>query len=338
MEKRVCLTESLYPLMFYLLISTEKQIKDTIFIVDYRIEVGVRSRLPHVVFEDINKKIYKNKNKWIRWLYGNWLRKTKFHFMKKSEIFGLDFKWYLLHGLRMNYIEDAPNIFNLWETSSIYRNYLEAQNINKWKKMLRKFIFGAYFRCPVATSDGVKCVYTTAYYDKTYLRDKQICVVDLKSEWEKSSEEKKKMILSIFDISDNDLETLKTKKVMLLTQAFYDDKWVTEDEQIEIYRQILENYRHEDVIIKPHPRDQLDYKKYFPDVLCFDKVVPLQFLSILGVRFAHVATVTSSSALAFGDEARIDWYGGGVHPGILKAEGNRTLEDALRAYREQHKR
>lgn len=332
----VCVTEALYPLMFYLFIRTPEEINKTLFIVDRRIHKKIICKLPNVYFENIDS--FRRRHRWLLLLYGYWLRFVKLQINNNTEFFGLDFKWYLLNGHDLNYIEDAPNVFNLWETGPMYRHYLEAQNINKWKRILRKLIFGAYFRCPVATSDGVKCVYTTASYNKPYLKDKKIVVVDLKNEWEKSSDEKKKLILSIFDISNSDLDELRKKKVMLLTQAFYDDNMVSEKEQIEIYRKILDNYDHNEVVIKAHPRDKLDYNKAFPDVMYFNKTVPLQFLSIIGLNFTHVATVSSSSALSFGDEIQIDWYGGGVHPNILKAEGLRTLEDALKNYCEQYKK
>lgn len=332
---RVCIAEALYPMLLYLLISSEDEIRRTIFIVDYRIESRIIERLPHVVFEDITKDIYL-RSKWAMCLYGWWLRFSRFRFMNHADIYGLDFKWYLLNKLHINYIEDAPNIFNLWETSPMYRQYLKSQNIKPWKRKLRKLIFGDFFRNPVATSDSVNDVYVTAPSYKPYLKGKNQVVVDMASEWNNSPEGKKQLILSIFDISNSDLEDIKKKKVMLLTQAFYDDKMVTEDEQIKIYRKILDNYDHNEVIIKAHPRDRLDYRKAFPDIMYFDKVVPLQFLSIIGIKFSHVATVSSSSALSFGDNIKIDWYGGGVHPAILKAEGVRTLDDALKNYREQN--
>ena len=334
MERRVCMVEALYPLMFYLLISSAEEIQSTYFVLDERIDPNICNRLPNVCNE---KRGALYKHRYCLLLYGKLLQYTKYSFLRKSNVFGLDFKWYLLQGLRINYIEDCPNVFNLWETSPMYGNYIKNLQRPKWKQKIEKLIFGSFYRHPVATSDGIKAIYTTAACQKSYLEGKKQFVFDLKNEWEESSDEKKKLILSIFDISDNDLEELKTKKVMLLTQAFYDDKMVTVEEQIEIYRKILDNYNHDDVIIKAHPRDRLDYRKCFPDVMYFDKVVPLQFLSIIGVKFSHVATVSSSSALSFGDDVQIDWYGGGVHPGILKAEGIRTLEKALREYKEQHK-
>lgn len=113
-----------------------------------------------------------------------------------------------------------------------------------------------------------------------------------------------------------------------MTQAFSDDHFVTEEEQVEIYRKILSNYDEDDVVIKPHPRDKIDYRKYFPKVMYFDKTVAMQFLAILGIKFERVVTVSSSAALSFGIDIPIDWYGYRVHPGILKGEGVRTLEDA----------
>ena len=144
-------------------------------------------------------------------------------------------------------------------------------------------------------------------------------------------------LVNLFNISPDDIVTLQKKKVLLLTQAFYEDNMCTEKEQIDIYSSILNRYDTDQVLIKPHPRDRIEYKCFFPAVTTFDKVVPLQFLALLGIKFDTVVTVSSSAALCFGyKDVKIDWFGGDVHPGIIKAEGKRTLEMAIKQYKQQY--
>ena len=332
---RVCFGEALYPLMLYLVTSSEEEIQSTAFILDDRIPLNIQKRIPNAINENRSSFFYKNK--WLMSGYGIYLRSRKFRFLQHAELFGLDFKWYLLRGSQINYIEDCPNIFNLWESSKLFKNYLKRNSYNSFKDKIVKMLFGPYYGYPVATSNQIKAVISTSSIDKEYLNGKPIKIVNLEKEWNDSSKSKKNLILNVFDISPRDLDVLKSKKIILLTQAFYDDKMVTQEEQVEIYRKILLNYNHKDVIIKPHPRDHINYSKLFPDILLFDKVVPMQFLSIIGIQFETVVTVSSSAVLSFGDNVKIDWYGNHVHPGILRVEGERTLESALSIYNSQRR-
>lgn len=330
-RKRVCFPGSLYVLTFYLLMSSEDQILNTLYYFDKNIPESIRNKFPKVRY--LNEPISN------RWLLAIKSKLTSWFIYKElfgADIYGLDFKWDILRGHKMSYIEDAPLIFDIWETCPMYNAYVRLEHENLLKKHIRRFIFGGYYGYPVATSNMVSDVYTSSLADKDYLQGKKQHVIDLSKEWARSSLGKKQLILSIFDISPDLLEKMKAKKIVLLTQAFSADHFVTEEEQVDIYRKILSNYNPNDVIIKPHPRDKIDYKKFFPTITCFDKVVAMQFLAILGIKFERVVTVSSSSALSFGLGVQIDWYGYKVHPGILKGEGIRTLEDAKKNYMKAH--
>lgn len=333
---RVCISEALYPIMFYLLISDEKEIDDTYFIVDNRIDEGIRNRLENVYCENLST-IFRKRDFLLN-LYGLWLRKIKLRFLKDAEFFGLDFKWHILRGHKLNYIEDCPNVFNLWETGFLYRLFVKHSKQSAIKKKLLELVYGDYYQHPVGTSKSIKTLNTTGVYQKPYHFGKKELCYDLGEEWQKSSSKKKEKILKIFDITPHDLDEFKRRNIILLTQAFSNDGYVTEEEQIEIYRKILSKYDCNKVILKPHPRDRINYSILFPKVHVFRKVVPLQLLAIMGVRVDRVVTVTSSSALSFGDGPQIDWYGANVHPKILAGEGDRTLDDSLRNYREQQKK
>ncbi len=332
--KRVCFSEALYPFTFYLLFSSIEEIEKTMFIMDRRVSPKIKEKLPHYVDTKIEKKSALTQP-----FYGWWMRiycHFKHPYLYSSEVFGLDFKWEYLQGLNLKYIEDGPNSFNLWETGPMFQDYLKYRKSSILFKMICRIFRGNYYRQPIATSSSVKEIYTTAEYNKFYHIGKVKHILNWKTLWENSSKEKQDYILNIFNVTREDLEELKGKKTILLTQAFYDDRMMTKEEQIEMYRKILNNYDSQDVVIKPHPRDFLNYKKEFPDIYYFDKIIPIQLLAVWGVDFDNVATVTSSAALAFGIEKKIDWYGSYSHPGIIKNEGLRTLEDAIDNYKKQN--
>ena len=98
-------------------------------------------------------------------------------------------------------------------------------------------------------------IYTSSPYNKPYHENKKNIVKRLSEEWDSSSKEKKQYLLGIFDLSKEDLQELASRKVILLTQAFVEDGKMSDKEQIEMYRTIIEHYGEENIIIKKHPRD-----------------------------------------------------------------------------------
>ena len=103
---------------------------------------------------------------------------------------------------------------------------------------------------------------------------------------------------------------------------------MSDKEQIEMYRTIIEHYGEENIIIKKHPRDGRNYEKDFPEALHFNKNIPMQMLAVMGVSFKCVATVNSSSALSFGADVNIDWWGEQMDEELIRDEGFLTLKEA----------
>ena len=58
------------------------------------------------------------------------------------------------------------------------------------------------------------------------------------------------------------------------------------------------------VLIKPHPRDELDYRKLFPRHIVLDKMFPMEILNFLdGVFFDRVVSVyTVTDSIHFAKE------------------------------------
>ena len=89
-------------------------------------------------------------------------------------------------------------------------------------------------------------------------------------------------------------------KILILT-----DPLCTLDVRERIFRDIIEKYEKEGTIfLKPHPRDELDYRKLFPEYPQFDATVPMEMLNFFpGLRFRKVvAVLTEIKAIQFADE------------------------------------
>lgn len=72
-----------------------------------------------------------------------------------------------------------------------------------------------------------------------------------------------------------------------------------------IFRDIIDRFKEEGtVFLKPHPRDELDYRALFPEYPQFDATVPMEMLNFFpGLRFHKVvAVLTEVKAIRFADE------------------------------------
>ncbi len=89
-------------------------------------------------------------------------------------------------------------------------------------------------------------------------------------------------------------------KILVLT-----DPVCTLDVRERIFRDIVKEYEKQGrIFIKPHPRDELDYRKIFPDYPMFDAAMPMEMLNFFpNLHFAQVVTVfTDLKGICFADK------------------------------------
>ncbi len=89
-------------------------------------------------------------------------------------------------------------------------------------------------------------------------------------------------------------------KILILT-----DPLCTLEVRERIFRDIIKRYEPEGTIfLKPHPRDELNYRKLFPQYPQFDATVPMEMLNFFpGLRFKKVvAVLTEVKAIQFAEE------------------------------------
>ena len=120
------------------------------------------------------------------------------------------------------------------------------------------------------------------------------------------TEEDKQIILQAFIRDKDGLERQIAEsgklgdKILILT-----DPLCTLDVRERIFRDIIKRYESEGTIfLKPHPRDELNYRKLFPEYPQFDATVPMEMLNFFpGLRFKKVvAVLTEIKAIQFADE------------------------------------
>jgi hypothetical protein len=145
--------------------------------------------------------------------------------------------------------------------------------------------------------------------------------------WQKSSLEKQEKILSIFSLTAEDIKNIQTKEYILLTQRMSEDNIMTENDKINIYREMIKDIDANKLVIKPHPRETTDYTIYFPDIYVFTKKIPIQILDMVGVRFKKAYTVCSTAALTFPYEIEKVFLGSDINPKLTELYGSIKLSD-----------
>lgn len=90
------------------------------------------------------------------------------------------------------------------------------------------------------------------------------------------------------------------KRYLILTQPL-----CTLDVREKIFRDLVEEYSEEaEIILKPHPRDELDYTQIFTDITILDKMVPMEVLNCLGEKYFDkvIAILTEIKGIYFAKE------------------------------------
>lgn len=120
-------------------------------------------------------------------------------------------------------------------------------------------------------------------------------------------EEDKQIILKAF-IKDYDSLTAALdsaqregkEKVLVLTEPLCDL-----ETRVRIFKDIIKRYGKDAVVVlKPHPRDELDYEKFFGEYIRIDRTVPMEMLNFIpGVHFDKLISVlTETAAIEFATE------------------------------------
>ena len=127
--------------------------------------------------------------------------------------------------------------------------------------------------------------------------------IHLQEMWNDSSISKQKAINHI--ISEQLLFRLGCAETIILTDSMVTHEVLTEQELIEIYKPYID----QDAVIKKHPIDVVDYKKYFPNVIVCEGYIPMQLITLNHVVFKRAITMFSTAVSLWDDSTQIVWLG-----------------------------
>lgn len=329
--KRVCITGTAYNLFFNLLITPEELLPYTLYFTCDTVPSMFINKLKNTYhIEDMH-----HISRFRRWKYlikFQFLRKLFAKYMDSAEIYAQDhlpYTWMLLGSRKYILTEDAPGVMTIakgqkyvndsWNSKHEYQQKRMTNFVLRHTNFIQGGVYGRNSLCQQVLLSNDQ------YAD--WLEYSIQKVIDLKEAWNGSSLTKKQYILNVFNVTEKDITTLKSRKVILFTQPFFEDGDVSSlDEQITIYKDALSKYDEENVVIKMHPREHTDYTKFFPKAKIFNKPVPFQLLNMLDITFETAVTICSTAVQGIDYPIKIDWIGTKNYPSLLKEYGDVKLK------------
>ena len=329
----VCLFITVYSFFLYLLMNGYDETDIYIFADIFPKEISKNVKhiqLPAVSFADGPKMaplntipgIFENIKGYCRYFYGYIkLRIILFikTFNKEIEVYGhaqSPFSFMFYENENSNLIEDG------------IANYcMEITETHKINPLIDMFlhICGIYFLKnseAFGSHKNIKNIYLTYNVEHPLIKDK-VRIINMQELWDNLSDLQKKNILNIFNIKDT-IYKFDGETLLILTQPLSQEGHLTLNEEINIYQKVIEKYNNYKLIIKPHPRDDKDYKKIFPQSTIIEKTFPIEILGLIGIKPTIVSSIVSASVLSFKDS---EIY---VYDGDLKNERlNNIRKDLL---------
>lgn len=312
----VCVVNTSYALMLYLVYSDEKTIGHTKFVVgdniveltnvfenvEYIPDNAVNGRLGHLLLR--LKNLLKSNPKDVN-IYG------QDHLSFSAAVIGN--KSYTL-------IEDGPGVFTIYkQLKNLKFNYCSTNPLHIIRNLLYGYVTERYLGNNPHCTNRIITRYDS---ESPLLQDKKYTLVDLNILWKESTQAKRNLIMKAFNISHDDLNKLKRPHI-LFTQPFMVDCGFSEKEERDLYQNIIDKYSDSNsLVIKPHPRDLLDYEKYFPGIPVIKTKAPMQLLGAIGCDYKRAITVSSSSVSCMPSSTEIIWLGTKIDERISRVYGD----------------
>lgn len=164
--------------------------------------------------------------------------------------------------------------------------------------------------------------YATEMAPKDLEYEEKVERINLKELWQKKNEEEKKEILDIFNVREDILEKISSKKIILFTQPLSEDGIIEEEEKIELYKKIIAKYDEEKLVIKIHPREKTKYEEIFKKSLVIKETFPSEILSFIGFKPEKAVTIFSSAVFGVGENVKIDFYGTEINEKLYNKFGS----------------
>lgn len=312
-----------YTLSLYLMYMPEDALEKTFFCVYDQIKEDITCKLPHVrTFYHVRN--CGNKALW-RFRFSSFFTYFFIHFTKIYAMDILDFAPQLIGLSKYTCIEDGSGNFTYGQTVDVFA---PIKLPNTWWGLMRRLQHGPIYGKTLGTNRQCENRLITSPQDieSPLIKGKKYSLVNFNDVWNQASEKKRRNIRYVYDITDEMFAKVKRCKAILLTQPLQDDG-MDEKDMLNLYDKYIKLYADKGVVLKPHPVESLDYGVIFPNAVYLKTRIPMQLLSVMGMRFEYAITPYSTAVSVFTNETKIIWIGSECNP--LIAEKTELVKNAM---------
>ena len=319
--KNVCIVDTPYALLQYLLKIDIAGIESTLFCVGKQLHPDITRQLPHVKYFGVDD------NKWTHFTFRLFFKMkcmwARFLYVRGARIYAQDhlhFSAQLIAHDGYTLMEDGPYV---WKNNKDRLN----QKASLYEKIGVFIVYGPVFLKNFGRSSQCQNRWVSTTVDADIYRQEGVCHerFNVRALWADASDDRKDMIIRVFGAqmfkaSTRDL--FRNCESMLLTQPLEATFGLTADEVFTIYNAAIEKYLDAGVIIKPHPRDTYDYEKKFPSCKVLRTTVPLQLMCAMGFSPKRAITLFSGSINELPESTDVVWLGTEVNGKLVAACGH----------------
>lgn len=307
--RNICIVDTTYSLMLYLLNMDMSDIYLTLFFTGDTVGNEIREKLPFNIYLPTKERTWQFKirlrlNRIFRW-----------HCFLGKNIYAQDHIEHadlLIGEKKYTLLEDAPGCYKQNENHEFLKPFIPNRGKTIKSKLKYHFSHSSIYGKTFGTNRQCvnRWVTDKRDFDSKYINNLAFEYINVKTIWKNSSPKKKRFILSVFDIKEEDVRSYQKTDIVILTQPFMSDCNLSEKEMLDLYKPYIESYKH--VVIKPHPRDKFEYQKYFPQAQIMKTTAPMQLFNLLGFSPLTAMTVSSTALSAMPETTHKIFLGTGI--------------------------
>lgn len=326
-NKNTCIVDTVYALLLYILMTKDEDIVRTTYFLGGALPKSAEKVLPYVIRLSTKYEDYCTLSHLLKFR----LRALKYRllYVMGTEIFAQDhlhFSSQLLGRQSYTMIEDSPGF--CWEP-----NYDTMYPYNVPAKNLRNRIGRIVKYGPVkyrTWGRNTQCIdrwvtMENSLHSKHLQGVKCTKIPTVEELWENASDYKRNLICRIYDVKPSWKEELKKYNTIIFTDPISVEAGLSDEEVISLYMPMIEKYGAEHIVIKPHPRDTVDWEKYIPQAKILKTKTPMQILSLMGIDFKRAITIQSSAVSSMSKNTEIVFLGTDFDPKLKARFGHRSF-------------
>ena len=301
MIKRMCIVDTVYTLLLYYLICGINE--EDIFVISGGIPKEIRKNIDHIYFPHFKHSDLPDSNLIlitlkrllliIKRTYGIIKLRIILFFKTRNcevEVYG--------HG-HLNFSFPFYEYENSYIIEDGLGNYMELSEPDYSQPILLKFL-GVYTNKlyeGFGTHKNIKKVYLTKNNAPQIIKNKTE-VINIQKIWNDIDKNEKNEILEIFNINLDEIN-FNDESVLILTEPLTEDKFLSLEDELTIYKDMIEKFNEKNIIIKPHPRDSKNYYEIFPNIKIINKYFPIELLNLIGIEPSIACSVVSTALMNF---------------------------------------